>query len=250
MLWSWLTTMFHKCFGIMRTDLAILCQTVSSGIFTSVYNGNTTWHVLQREYIFQLSIVGLSYLRVIRIIETQKLYGIDKLGSICIALLFWHISCVIRWLDMKITSHYLGNNIIYCRSYQAYDVYLICSYILSPKRRLIWWLSSSGKWHRVALIRTDVSEDRIASIFRVHECELFTERSCKTNRIILFREITCVDCEIQEVYIYVYKIIDICIYIVTCSGYLISSEHQLYNVTPLKTPVRLLIGLFTIFTHT
>jgi hypothetical protein len=31
----------------------------------------------------------------------------------------------------------------------------------------------------VALIRTDVSEDRIASIFRVHECELFTGRSCK-----------------------------------------------------------------------
>jgi hypothetical protein len=31
----------------------------------------------------------------------------------------------------------------------------------------------------VALIRTDVSEDRIASIFRVHECELVTERSCK-----------------------------------------------------------------------
>jgi hypothetical protein len=28
----------------------------------------------------------------------------------------------------------------------------------------------------VALIRTDVSEDRIASIFRVHECELVTER--------------------------------------------------------------------------
>jgi hypothetical protein len=31
----------------------------------------------------------------------------------------------------------------------------------------------------VALIRTDVSEDRIASIFRVHECEQVTERSCK-----------------------------------------------------------------------
>jgi hypothetical protein len=31
----------------------------------------------------------------------------------------------------------------------------------------------------VALIRTDVSEERIASIFRVHECEQVTERSCK-----------------------------------------------------------------------
>jgi hypothetical protein len=31
----------------------------------------------------------------------------------------------------------------------------------------------------VALIRTDVSEDRIASIFRVHECEQVTEQSCK-----------------------------------------------------------------------
>jgi hypothetical protein len=40
-------------------------------------------------------------------------------------------------------------------------------------------LSSSGGWHPVALIRTDVSEDRIASIFRVHECEQVTERSCK-----------------------------------------------------------------------
>jgi hypothetical protein len=29
----------------------------------------------------------------------------------------------------------------------------------------------------VALIRTDVSEDRIASIFRVHECEQVIERS-------------------------------------------------------------------------
>jgi hypothetical protein len=31
----------------------------------------------------------------------------------------------------------------------------------------------------VAVKRTDVSEDRIASIFRVHECEQVTERSCK-----------------------------------------------------------------------
>jgi hypothetical protein len=31
----------------------------------------------------------------------------------------------------------------------------------------------------VALIRTDVSEDRMASIFRVHEWEQVTERSCK-----------------------------------------------------------------------
>jgi hypothetical protein len=38
----------------------------------------------------------------------------------------------------------------------------------------------------VALIRTDVSEDRIASIFRVHECELVTERSCKKMIIIIF----------------------------------------------------------------
>jgi hypothetical protein len=31
----------------------------------------------------------------------------------------------------------------------------------------------------VALLRTDVSEDRIASIFRAHECEQVTERSYK-----------------------------------------------------------------------
>jgi hypothetical protein len=31
----------------------------------------------------------------------------------------------------------------------------------------------------MALIKTDVSEDRIASIFRVHGCEQVTERSCK-----------------------------------------------------------------------
>jgi hypothetical protein len=36
----------------------------------------------------------------------------------------------------------------------------------------------------VALIRTDVSEDRIASIFRVYECEQVTERSCK----LLYRQ--------------------------------------------------------------
>jgi hypothetical protein len=32
-------------------------------------------------------------------------------------------------------------------------------------------------------------------------------------------------------------------------GYLTTSELQLYNVTPLKTPFGLLIGLFTVFTH-
>jgi hypothetical protein len=37
----------------------------------------------------------------------------------------------------------------------------------------------------VALIRTDVSEDRIASNFRVHECEQVTEQSCK----LLYRNI-------------------------------------------------------------
>jgi hypothetical protein len=47
-----------------------------------------------------------------------------------------------------------------------------------------WWLSSSERWRRVALIRTDVSEDRIASIFRVHKCEEVTERSCK----LLYRQ--------------------------------------------------------------
>jgi hypothetical protein len=36
----------------------------------------------------------------------------------------------------------------------------------------------------VALIRADVSEDRIASIFRVHECEQVTEQSCK----LLYRQ--------------------------------------------------------------
>jgi hypothetical protein len=36
----------------------------------------------------------------------------------------------------------------------------------------------------VALIRTGVSEDRIASIFRVHECEQVTERSC----MLLYRQ--------------------------------------------------------------
>jgi hypothetical protein len=45
------------------------------------------------------------------------------------------------------------------------------------------------------------------------------------------------------------------IYIVQCYGYLITSEHRLYNVTSQKTPVRLLIPLLqsqphvTIITH-
>jgi hypothetical protein len=30
-----------------------------------------------------------------------------------------------------------------------------------------WWIPSSVMWHRVAIIRTDVSEERIASIIRV-----------------------------------------------------------------------------------
>jgi hypothetical protein len=42
----------------------------------------------------------------------------------------------------------------------------------------------------VAFIRTDVSEDRTASIFRVHECELVTERSCK----LLYRHRLVGDC--------------------------------------------------------
>jgi hypothetical protein len=33
-------------------------------------------------------------------------------------------------------------------------------------------------------------------------------------------------------------------------GYLIIFDHQLYNVTPLKTPFSLLIGFITIFTFT
>jgi hypothetical protein len=40
----------------------------------------------------------------------------------------------------------------------------------------------------VALIRTDVSEDRIASIFRVHECEQVTERSCKLFELFTVTE--------------------------------------------------------------
>jgi hypothetical protein len=39
-----------------------------------------------------------------------------------------------------------------------------------------WWLSSSGRWRRVALIRNDVSEDRIASIFRVYEYSFHRSR--------------------------------------------------------------------------
>jgi hypothetical protein len=46
----------------------------------------------------------------------------------------------------------------------------------------------------VAIIRTDVSEDRIASIFRVHECELVTERSCKP----LYRHRLVGDCHFPE----------------------------------------------------
>jgi hypothetical protein len=37
--------------------------------------------------------------------------------------------------------------------------------------------------------------------------------------------------------------------IVQCLGYLTSSEHQLYSVSPLKTPVRLLIGLLQSQSH-
>jgi hypothetical protein len=40
-------------------------------------------------------------------------------------------------------------------------------------------MPSSGMWRRVDILLTDVSEERIVSIFRVHECEQVTERSCK-----------------------------------------------------------------------
>jgi hypothetical protein len=46
----------------------------------------------------------------------------------------------------------------------------------------------------VALLRTDVSEDRIASIFRVRECEQVTERSCK----LLYRHRLIEDCVISQ----------------------------------------------------
>jgi hypothetical protein len=61
----------------------------------------------------------------------------------------------------------------------VWDHLYICDVIF------LWWLSSSGRWHRVALIRTDFSEDRIASIFRVHECEQVTERSSKLLQELL-----------------------------------------------------------------
>jgi hypothetical protein len=59
--------------------------------------------------------------------------------------------------------------------------------VLQYELQWIRWLSSSGRWHRVALIRTDVSEDRIASICRVHECEQVTERSCKLLKMEAIR---------------------------------------------------------------
>jgi hypothetical protein len=40
-----------------------------------------------------------------------------------------------------------------------------------------------------------------------------------------------------------------CSCIVQCSGYLISSDHQLYRVTPLKTPFSLLIPLLQSQSH-
>jgi hypothetical protein len=49
----------------------------------------------------------------------------------------------------------------------------------------------------VALIITDVSDDRIASIFRVHECEQVTERGCK----LLYRQRLVEDFRLQSVLI-------------------------------------------------
>jgi hypothetical protein len=43
--------------------------------------------------------------------------------------------------------------------------------------------------------------------------------------------------------------INVYVCIVQCSGYLISSDHQLYNVTPLKTPFGLLVPLLQSHTH-
>jgi hypothetical protein len=49
----------------------------------------------------------------------------------------------------------------------------------------------------VAFIRTDVSEDRIASIFRVHECEQVTVRSGKLlyrQRLVEYYEYSTTRC--------------------------------------------------------
>jgi hypothetical protein len=54
-----------------------------------------------------------------------------------------------------------------------------------------WWLSSSGKWHRVALIRTDISEDCIASIFSSHSCTLKMEATRSSETSVLIRATRC-----------------------------------------------------------
>jgi hypothetical protein len=40
---------------------------------------------------------------------------------------------------------------------------------MNTKQWVMWRKSSSGIWHHVVLVRTDVSEERIASIFRAGE---------------------------------------------------------------------------------
>jgi hypothetical protein len=47
-------------------------------------------------------------------------------------------------------------------------------------------MSSSGIWHRVALVRTDVSKERIASIIRVERIsELGTMSAVTTNLVAI-----------------------------------------------------------------
>jgi hypothetical protein len=43
---------------------------------------------------------------------------------------------------------------------------------------IFWEMTPCGSY------KNDVSEDRIASIFRVHECEQVTERSCKLCNLL------------------------------------------------------------------
>jgi hypothetical protein len=64
--------------------------------------------------------------------------------------------------------------------------------IVGFSRRWLWRMPSSGMWHRVALVRNDVSEERTASIFKVTRIgELGTTLAVSSNRSRLRRNSMC-----------------------------------------------------------
>jgi hypothetical protein len=105
----------------------------------------------------------------------QLLLSISKIlayPSLLYDLLHRHVGLILTYIDPLWDCVYVhGATWLAVQNPVIHHIPLLEPLIICSNVLTVWWLSSSGRWRRVALIRTDVSEDRIASIFRVNECE-------------------------------------------------------------------------------